>query len=282
MSNICIYLIKNKLNGNNYIGQTNNFERRIKEHIKGDKQVVDKAINKYGKENFKFEIIHENLTVKNVDDWEIYYINEVYGSYLNKGYNCHIGGNCKIGKLNTFYDKSHTISSKQKISKNHADVSKENHPLYEKGFNKEYRKKISNNHADVSEFNSSSSKITINLALKIVEDRKNNKNTYKEMSNKYKLHEDTVNKICIGEHWICKYLDINFIKKKDISTIDYNNEENRVKKDIVIKILQERYENKTVYRKLSNKYNISVDTVGKICRGTHSWIKEIKKKITQN
>ena len=54
-----IYKITNKINNKIYIGQSINYEKRIKEHIyarKNEKkhlnQIIDIAIKKYGKENF--------------------------------------------------------------------------------------------------------------------------------------------------------------------------------------------------------------------------------------
>ena len=59
---IGIYKITNKLNGKVYIGQSNNIGRRFKEHqTKGSESriPVDVAIQKYGKENFLYEVLEE-------------------------------------------------------------------------------------------------------------------------------------------------------------------------------------------------------------------------------
>ena len=52
------------------------------------------AINKYGKENFYYEILEQNIDEDLIDDLEIYYI-ELYDSYEN-GYNSTRGGDSKI------------------------------------------------------------------------------------------------------------------------------------------------------------------------------------------
>ena len=55
-----IYKITNNQNGKAYIGQTKNFNRRIKEHKKAsDDYLIHKAIQKYGCNNFTYEIIEE-------------------------------------------------------------------------------------------------------------------------------------------------------------------------------------------------------------------------------
>ena len=69
MSN-CVYKITNKINGKSYIGSTNNFNRRMKEHKtfvncdknrKGYNLPLYCAFRKYGLSNFCFEIIAKNI-----------------------------------------------------------------------------------------------------------------------------------------------------------------------------------------------------------------------------
>lgn len=62
-----IYKIRNKINGKIYIGQSIKIEERWKSHILNSRQekitdssqVIHKAINKYGVENFEFSILEE-------------------------------------------------------------------------------------------------------------------------------------------------------------------------------------------------------------------------------
>ena len=58
---IGIYKITNLLNGKIYIGQSINIERRIKNHCKENKQLIDKIIQEEGIENFQFEIVKNTL-----------------------------------------------------------------------------------------------------------------------------------------------------------------------------------------------------------------------------
>ena len=53
-----VYKIRNKINGKVYIGQTNNLERRLKEHRfdKRSHKPIHDAIKKYGFENFEVTI----------------------------------------------------------------------------------------------------------------------------------------------------------------------------------------------------------------------------------
>ena len=56
-----VYKITNKLNNKIYIGQSVNIERRWKEHICDNRKnsLIHLAIQKYGKDNFDFEVIEE-------------------------------------------------------------------------------------------------------------------------------------------------------------------------------------------------------------------------------
>ncbi len=90
-----IYKIENKINGMVYIGQTNkeNPIKRFKEHIRDSRKEklkhrpLYKDFNKYGIENFSFEILEET---EFSDDREIYFI-KLYNSTIN-GYNISLGG----------------------------------------------------------------------------------------------------------------------------------------------------------------------------------------------
>ena len=89
---IGIYKITKKEDGKSYIGQSNNCERRFKEHQKvgsASRIPVDIAIEKYGKDAFTFEIIEE-CTLEELNEKEQYWIK--YYDTKNNGYNCTDGG----------------------------------------------------------------------------------------------------------------------------------------------------------------------------------------------
>lgn len=91
-----IYKITNTINGKLYIGQTSaSIEERWKEHIKNARREniqnrpLYKAINKYGLDNFKIDIIEE-IPNEDIVSREKYWI-EYYGTFKH-GYNATIGG----------------------------------------------------------------------------------------------------------------------------------------------------------------------------------------------
>lgn len=98
-----IYKITNNINNKIYIGKTelSDPECRWKEHlrdykrIKNEKRPLYEAMNKYGVENFYFEIIEET---DNTEEREKYWINELR-TYIGfkdcNGYNATLGGDGK-------------------------------------------------------------------------------------------------------------------------------------------------------------------------------------------
>jgi group I intron endonuclease len=121
-----IYKTTNLINGKIYIGQTNG---NRKNYIGGGK-ILKTAIKKYGKENFKFEIIVKgdfNRTL--VDDLEIHYIRLYNSTNKNIGYNLENGGFGHPGKK---------LSKKHKLK-----ISKANKGKKKKPFSEEHKLKIS-------------------------------------------------------------------------------------------------------------------------------------------
>lgn len=98
---IGIYKITNKTNNKIYIGQSNNIQRRFQEHkIAGKKSriPVDVAIQKYGADNFDYEILEE-CSIDDLNAREEYWIKKL--NAIKNGYNCSEGGNQQsIGKNN--------------------------------------------------------------------------------------------------------------------------------------------------------------------------------------
>lgn len=89
---IGIYKITNNINGKIYIGQSNNIQRRFSEHQNrgaASRIPVDVAIQRYGKENFNFEIIEE-CSIEQLNQKETYWI--TYFNSIENGYNCSVGG----------------------------------------------------------------------------------------------------------------------------------------------------------------------------------------------
>ena len=87
---IGIYKITKKENGKSYIGQSNNIERRFKEHQYKTDIPIELAIQKYGIDAFIYEVIEE-CPLQDLDKKEKYWIS-YYNTYKGFGYNCNEGG----------------------------------------------------------------------------------------------------------------------------------------------------------------------------------------------
>lgn len=88
-----IYKCTNKINGKSYIGQTCDFKSRVWQHIRCYEKedcLFHRAIQKYGKDNFTWEIIETCENRKEAARFERHYI-ELYDTYRN-GYNENKGG----------------------------------------------------------------------------------------------------------------------------------------------------------------------------------------------
>lgn len=97
-----IYIIKNDINTKVYIGQSLDAKERFKSHCKKnyDNSLIDKAIQKYGKEHFWFEILESQI--ENYNEREKYWI-KYYNSLKPFGYNILTGGE----KPPTYYGDEH-------------------------------------------------------------------------------------------------------------------------------------------------------------------------------
>ena len=132
-----IYKMTNKVNGKVYIGQTTReLDERTKEHIRHNEIIVDKAIQKYGIENFTVEQIDLAENIDELNQKEMYWI-EHYDCITPKGYNQCYGGNNTCGY-------HHKEESKQKMSiKKSQNYIGEGNPFYNKTHSEESRKKMS-------------------------------------------------------------------------------------------------------------------------------------------
>lgn len=136
--NTGVYIIKNLINGDSYIGSTikSGFLKRKIDHFtklkckKHHSIILQHAYNKYGRHNFLFEILEECLP-ENCIIREQFYLDT-----LNPKYNVRkiaetnfavnhstktkkLMSDIKLGAKNPFYGKHHSASAKQKISSTH-------------------------------------------------------------------------------------------------------------------------------------------------------------------
>lgn len=82
--------------------------------------------------------------------------------------------------------------TRRKMSKNHADVSGENHPMWGKKRPPETRKKIRENHADFSGENNPNYRYDIPSPQELFNEYNSSNITYKELAEKYNCGKSTI------------------------------------------------------------------------------------------
>ena len=133
-----IYRIYNLQNGKSYIGQTTTFDVRIAAHFRGtDNSLVCRAIEKYGKENFKVEILEDNIPENLLSKLEILHI-RFFNCKAPNGYNLTDGGEGMRG----FVPSSETLRKMSEASKRR--------PIWNKGkkLSSETRQRMSESRTD--------------------------------------------------------------------------------------------------------------------------------------
>jgi len=123
---VIIYKIENKSNGKIYVGQTQRtLQERIREHKRKSRKLsyIDRAIKKYGLENFIVEVIEECETIDELNEREKFWIRELNCKIPN-GYNLTDGGLGRVvtdkeRKNKSESQKGHVVSeeTRKKISK---------------------------------------------------------------------------------------------------------------------------------------------------------------------
>ena len=234
----CIYMYINKINGKRYIGQAKDFEIRHNTHVRksANKTPIDRAIKKYGINNFEIIILKEN--VKNqclLNLYECYYINK-YNTLINNdcGYNICNGGS----NGNPFYGKTEeemreikkhmSESAKKKIfteehRKNLCESKKgEKNHNYGKAMSEEQKQKISKSKKGQKLSNETRNKMSESKSITVIQyDINNNiikiwKNA-KEASIKLNLDDSSIRKCCNGKRKTCGGFIWKYYKEGDIN-----------------------------------------------------------------
>lgn len=104
-----IYLTTNLINNKIYVGQHK--AKKFSDKYLGSGVNIRKAINKYGKQSFKVQLLEWCETQDIADNKELYYIDKFNSRDITIGYNITIGGQKRF-----FTGQTHTDESKQKMS----------------------------------------------------------------------------------------------------------------------------------------------------------------------
>jgi group I intron endonuclease len=266
--NIGIYSITNLINQKRYIGSTNVLKRRKNEHfnkLRKNRHVnlyLQSAWNKYGEQNFSFDVI-ECINIQ--DDLlkrEQYWIDKFKSNNRKYGYNyCEVAG--------TTLGYHHTEEFKKRLSKILSDKYKIiPHPRLNKSMPEEYKKRMSETRRGINHCNYGKH-LSEETRRKLSEGRTGTKNwmygkkqsdeiikkriekTQGELHENAKLKNEDILKIrylCemgIPQHMIAKEFGVN---QAHVSGI-YNTKKWK-------HITNENYENKELYDKFKKEVDI--------------------------
>jgi group I intron endonuclease len=203
-----IYKTTNLINGKIYIGQDS---KNNPEYL-GSGTIIKRAINKYGKENFKKEILDICLDKEELDIKEIYWIKELKS--IENGYNISSGGNgclgCKqsdetkekrrlknIGDKNPMYGKTlpkKTLIKRSEKVKNEKTFSGENNP----NFKYKIEKKELYNLFIIKNLKIDEISKIYGCHRTVISDNLRKHNIKKELSNKYNLKIEEIQKYLVN------------------------------------------------------------------------------------
>lgn len=224
-----IYCIENITTHKKYIGQSNNIKERWRKHISElnhgyhDNDYLQKAWNKYGESDFKFTVL-EYCNPDDLDEREVYYINEYNTTERELGYNLKTGGQNggsifskeSKQKLSKSIKKSYTDELREIRRRDalkqwanpeiKAKISGTNSSRYGQHLSEEARKSIGDSKRGKSSYR------LINIPVLCVETQQ----IYKNASNAGKIeHIDSCSilKCCRGERHTCNGFHWEFVKE---------------------------------------------------------------------
>ena len=259
-----IYKITNLINEKIYIGQSKNPEKRFKQHISGLKDsIISAAIIKYGKENFSFEIIEEDID--NYNEREIYWI-QYYNSFNRDfGYNKTLGGeeppvfegeDCFFSKYSNQEilliqkDLINNIKTYSQISKDY-NISLEYLSIINRGFT---RKNIDFIYPLRLNGNERLSKEIVNIIIKKL---LYSTDSIEKISKDFQISSKSIYKINTEKHFNC----LNNIK------YPIRNKNVRYSNQLLFSIREELKNNCYKMSQIEKMYNISKSTLSRINQG---------------
>ena len=136
-----IYLTTNLINGKQYIGKK--MYRIGWENYLGSGVHLTNAIKKYGRENFKREILEECKTEEDLQEAEIRWIMFYNAVEDDNFYNIAHGGDGTLsGELHPLFGKNHSKETRKKISEKAKLRTGEKNPFFGKTHSNEVKRKV--------------------------------------------------------------------------------------------------------------------------------------------
>lgn len=265
-----IYKITNNINGKIYIGQAKNTLQRFKQHCKisNENCLIDRAIHKYGKDNFTITIIESQVIDYN--EREKYWISTLKSKVPN-GYNISDGGD----EPPIFYGINHPNASikTQEIldkiiidlidtNKSYAAIAQTYHTNKKTviGINHGYRYTNSNLNYPLRKTSNINGKLTEEDVDNIIEELKYSYDSNTNIGLHYGVSEHTIRNINIGRS---HHRDIEY----PIRAI--NAVKSKVTYDELLEIAQLLQQSSLSIREIARQYNVDYCTIQNINLGSN-------------
>lgn len=264
----CVYrgLFKN---GKMYIGITNNYKRRLREHKHSvNKQdridyPLYKAIKKYGWDSIEWSIIMKCDTLEEAKEAEVYFI-ERYDLYNKKGYNASKGGDYPSEKCYVYSDdivnlivsdlKTGEMTLQKIADKHKVSLSYVSNILNNKIRNKEV----------IHRNNLQSKKGSKNIASKLDENKVSEikkrlilGESRKKLEKEFEVSKSTIQGIAVGDTW--KHVEPKIPMKK---------KRNRMTKDVLLQIKSKLDQGESSFS-IQKEFKVSPNTVVKVKKGEY-------------
>lgn len=139
-----VYKTTNLVNGKFYIGSHQT--TRINDGYLGSGKILKKALKKYGRQNFKREVIASCVSTKASREVEGHFVRYAILKYKRMCYNRSFNGTgAMLGKENSFYGKEHSDETKRIIAEKASERYKgKGNPFFGRKHTKETILKIKN------------------------------------------------------------------------------------------------------------------------------------------
>lgn len=219
-----IYCYTNLINNKRYIGQTINPEMRYSAHKSNYQNpknseynsLLHKAFRKYGFENFKYEILVQDIDDINIlNDLEIYYISK-YNTQAPNGYNVEAGGK-NSSKPKTLEHRKKEIWGQAKLTEEEVIELRKAYKAKKSPteiYNQKYKNRLHYNSflniwsgrryslimPEVFE-KGRHTKLNADIVRQIRKDREEQKLSYDKLAEKYGISKGTVADIIKGRTW---------------------------------------------------------------------------------
>lgn len=259
-----IYIIKNKFNNKVYIGQSVNPAHRWEQYRsavkkKPEAQLITRAMNKYGFDNFWMEILEAGI--ENYDEREKYWIQQ-YNSIVPNGYNIADGGK---GSGNGIYSQSAKITDPVILASIVDDIIQDILPL------SAIAEKYHLSYGVINEINRGHTYYNQDLNYPLRDSNKYSQEKLKQITYALKYELDkSLDAIAAEYHCDRSFLnDINQGRAYFRQYLTYPLRKGKMKRqqEYLPLLIEDLKHSSLTQKELAKKYQISVQTISDVNRG---------------